>query len=84
MSTARKKYEEMRSKALLLEEMLAQEKGKKVEKETELSSMQRLYILNICENLDSCVILHIHYTYELCLNYILLLLYFHLNLFSGI
>ena len=45
--TARKKFEEMRSRMLLLEEKLAQEKGKKVEKETELSSMQRLLLFSL-------------------------------------
>ena len=40
--TAHKKFEEMRSRMLWLEETLAEERGKKVEKETELSSMQRL------------------------------------------
>ena len=39
---AHKKAEEMRSRLSLLEETLGEEREKKVEKETELSTMQRL------------------------------------------
>jgi len=47
---AHKRAEEMRSQISLLEETLAKEQEKKVEKEDELNTMKRLSLLTRCSH----------------------------------